>query len=703
MTRTLHPPVSGHESGTRIMLSPTMPAPGHRSVSRWTGGRGRWLGVLALCLVALLVGGVTATAWADSGTRTAPPSTDPGPPPLPLPTVDPTPCGTGSVPAPGCPPVTPAAATSLPPSTPTPGPCTGPDCIPQPITTPPAAGGGSPGGGPSGGGQADCSFLDTDTWDGCLTNAIAGFLAGLVASSLSPLLDLLGNTLLTTPDPGSVPQIGVLWTNSWQLMLACYGILVLIAGIVVMAYQTLHTHYGIKEIAPRIGAGFLAGTLSLFLATKAIQLANALAQGILGDGVDTATAANSLKTMLEGTQNGGIFLVLFGIVLAGLVLALLVVYAIRLVITVMLLAVAPLALMLHALPQTEGIARWWWRAFGAVLAIQLGQSLALVTAMRVFFSPDGVALFGNHGSGNQLMVSMLVTAALFYLLFRIPFWLLSATKISHGRSLTGTLLRAYVLGRAFGLLRGRTGRGGRGRPRFTGGGGRGPRPGGGGSGGGGGPRPRPTRPSGGPTGSSPGGGTSGSPSRTSGGGRRTSGRSHPGSGSGGPRPGPPPTGHNGPGNQHGARASSAARGNQPPSSNPYRGTRPDRSAQYPLPVPGVHRTPRPPHGVPSRPSTRPAPPPATRSGQVQRPFDPYRAARPNRSGQYQLPLDGATRVPVTRPTTGPTTPARSAAHPSPAPRLPLNRPPARSRLTAHPTPAPTAGATPPAQPAPPAA
>lgn len=70
--------------------------------------------------------------------------------------------------------------------------------------------------------------------------------------------------------------------------------------------------------------------------------------------------------------------------LVCLLVALLVTYVVRVALTVILIAGAPLALMGHALPQTDGIARWWWKAFGGVLAIQIAQSLALVTAIRLF-------------------------------------------------------------------------------------------------------------------------------------------------------------------------------------------------------------------------------------------------------------------------------------------------------------------------------
>ena len=105
--------------------------------------------------------------------------------------------------------------------------------------------------------------------------------------------------------------------------------------------------------------------------------------------------------------------------------------------TVVLVAGAPLALMFHALPQTEPIARWWWKAFGGCLAIQVVQSLTLITAMRVFLAPGGFTLFGPTTSG---LVNLLVALALFYTLIKIPFWVLGSLRVGGGRrSVVGTV------------------------------------------------------------------------------------------------------------------------------------------------------------------------------------------------------------------------------------------------------------------------
>ncbi|MGP3769734.1 hypothetical protein ACTWJ8_02780 [Streptomyces sp. SDT5-1] len=280
-------------------------------------------------------------------------------------------------------------------------------------------------------------------------------------AALNPLLDLLGRTLLTTPSPSSLPRLGELWSNSWQISIACYVLLVAAAGVVLMAHGSVQTRYSAKELVPRIPLGFLIAGLSLFLAGKAVGLANALSAAVMGEGVDTGAAAATLQTFVLAALNantGSLFFVLIGFAIAGTLAALLVGYAVRLTLTVILIAGAPLALMCHALPQTEGIARWWWRAFGGVLAIQVVQSLALITALRLFLSPNAAfAVFGGNRSG---LVDLLVALSLFYVLFKIPFWILGSVRGSHGRSLIGGLVRTYVVYRTFGALRGRGGAGG---------------------------------------------------------------------------------------------------------------------------------------------------------------------------------------------------------------------------------------------------
>jgi hypothetical protein len=96
-------------------------------------------------------------------------------------------------------------------------------------------------------------------------------------------------------------------------------------------------------------------------------------------------------------------------VVLGLVL--LITYTVRVMLLVLLTSAATLALAGHALPQTDGLARLWWRGLAGVLAIQVAQSLVFAAAVWVFFSSDQAGLFGARsvkGTGEPAAVDVAV-------------------------------------------------------------------------------------------------------------------------------------------------------------------------------------------------------------------------------------------------------------------------------------------------------
>ncbi|MEU5437174.1 hypothetical protein AB0G73_27870 [Streptomyces sp. NPDC020719] len=286
-----------------------------------------------------------------------------------------------------------------------------------------------------------------------ITAAINAFFEGLVGAALNPLLKLLEDTLLTTPTPASLPRVGELWAHSWEITIACYSLLVMVAGVLLMAHESVQTRYSVRELAPRVPLGFLAAALSLFLAGKAVELANALSTAVAGGGLGKKSAGTALHQFVRSSfsPSGGIFVILMWGVVAVVLVALLVSYVVRVALTILLIAGAPLALMCHALPVTDGVARWWWRIFGGVLSIQIAQSMALVVSIRVFLTPGNFSPFGATRGG---LVSVLVVLALVYIIFKIPFWILGSVRVGHGRSFVGRMIRAAVVYKTFGLLRG---------------------------------------------------------------------------------------------------------------------------------------------------------------------------------------------------------------------------------------------------------
>jgi hypothetical protein len=298
-------------------------------------------------------------------------------------------------------------------------------------------------------GLGGCGLLDV----GCdVSNAITGWFAGLVKSAINPLLALIGRTALSTPQPGSVAAVQTLWSTGLGIADACYGLLVLVGGIIVMTHETLQTSYSAKEIAPRIVIGFVTANLSMVLMTHAVDLANGLSAAFTAGGVSPASAATSLmNTLSSAIANNGIFLILLS--LAGVILALVLaaVYVIRLMAVVLLAAAAPVCLALYALPQTAWAAAWWWRALTAALAIQVAQGLVMTAAVQVFFSPGWLP-------GGGALGQTLITLCLLYILMRIPFWIARPVLSPFGRSPLRRAARfvvtAAILSRVGPLLRG---------------------------------------------------------------------------------------------------------------------------------------------------------------------------------------------------------------------------------------------------------
>jgi len=281
-------------------------------------------------------------------------------------------------------------------------------------------------------------------WDipGLIGQAITGWFSSLAVSALNPLLDLLGTTVLATPDVTQPGRVSELWGVAVGIADSLLVLLVIAGGVLVMTHETLQTRYSVKEIAPRIAVAAVAANASLAIAGVAIRFCNALAQAFLGQGVDPASAVATLRSLIEAPlASGGIFLVLLGLVLAVLAVILLVVYIVRVALVVLLVAAAPLALICHAWPPVDGMAQLWWRGFIALLAIQMGQSFVLVTALRVFLATGSSGATFGLFSGSGL-VDLLVTLCLFWVLIKIPSW--ASRAVFNGRGSRGGTVRRVV-------------------------------------------------------------------------------------------------------------------------------------------------------------------------------------------------------------------------------------------------------------------
>jgi len=199
---------------------------------------------------------------------------------------------------------------------------------------------------------AGCAF-----WN--ISCQVDAWFSGLIVSALTPLLNVVGQTGLSTPQVSSAPAVSGMWAASLGVADAIFVLLILAGGMILMGYQTYQSSYTLKEVAPRLVIAMVAANASLLVIPKAISLSNAMSAA-MAPGLSQGSATSALtRILMNGQPGSGIFLILLSLVAVVLAAAVAVTYVIRLMAVVLLIGAAPLALAGYALPHTSWAARWW--------------------------------------------------------------------------------------------------------------------------------------------------------------------------------------------------------------------------------------------------------------------------------------------------------------------------------------------------------
>ncbi|MGW4800206.1 conjugal transfer protein TrbL family protein [Nonomuraea sp. NPDC004297] len=300
---------------------------------------------------------------------------------------------------------------------------------------------------------------------------INSWFSNLVALAVEPMLKVLSVTLLATPDVSGNARVFDLWQASTVVANSGFVLLVTIGAIAAMGHETVQTRYAVKEVLPRLLVAAIATNTSFTICGKIIELANALSQALLGQNFDGRRALTTLRSMILPPAQDESFYILLALVAVILLILLLIAFVMRAAMVLLLVVAAPLALACLALPYTDGLARFWWRAFTGLLITQVAQSLTLVMTVRIFFNQDGRLLLGLIPSGQ--LINLVLALCLLIILVRIPRWVLRPIfartagggstitriiKYALAYKLTSPVLNALHLGRG---LRGRASTGAR--------------------------------------------------------------------------------------------------------------------------------------------------------------------------------------------------------------------------------------------------
>lgn len=235
----------------------------------------------------------------------------------------------------------------------------------------------------------------------------------------------------TTPDVSTQPRVREIWQSLLIISDSMLLLLLVVGAIMVVAGDW--TYLEAKQLAPRALVAGLAVNLSLLLLGEGIGISNVLVKGFLQ--VDPSSLSVTADRLI-GTG-----------VAAPLVLALLLIGAlflllsdiVRIVILVLLAIGGPALQVFGILPQTEGVARGWWRALAACLIAPAAQALLLTIGVKVFFAgQSGVTVPGGNNPGSSNLVDLILVFVILLLMAAIPFWMIKrAIGVDHRAVLRG--------------------------------------------------------------------------------------------------------------------------------------------------------------------------------------------------------------------------------------------------------------------------
>ncbi|MGH2704451.1 MAG: hypothetical protein ACRDJ4_04960 [Actinomycetota bacterium] len=307
---------------------------------------------------------------------------------------------------------------------------------PQPSPTPEAAPSPS---------EGSADETKPPVWDvvGRAEHALNSWVRGLVASSLEPVFRVIGRTILWTPQLDGHSRIRELWAFSLRIADAAL-ILFVLAGCVVVMVGGFSSQLTFKELLPRLLLAAGAVHLALPLAGLLISTANAVSLAIVTTAADVDGLSSRMSELLFRAGLASPLFLILALVVVVIAVLVVVAYVVRVAVLAVLLAAGPLALVTHALPQTDHLARAWWRLLVAMIVAPVFQTLVLATAVRVFLSSEGVL-----GIGSGSLIDLLVIGCLLYLLYRIPLWTIHA-------ALGGAASRAWVSAKSRALTAAKT-------------------------------------------------------------------------------------------------------------------------------------------------------------------------------------------------------------------------------------------------------
>jgi hypothetical protein len=233
---------------------------------------------------------------------------------------------------------------------------------------------------------------------GWVLDGALDWLAERIQEVLAWLVALLTSAVFVSPDVTVYPQVQALAERSTLVVNSCFGLAVVVAGILGMTHGSVQLRYEVKDLIPRLAFGFVASNFGVQACRALIELANAVTLALVGQTASGPRVIEYVRHQIIAvavTPGVHALSVIIVLVIVVLILQLLMGWAGRVATLLFLAGLAPVAWACYALPQTQPAAQVWWRALIGCLAVPLLQGITFSVGVDLILDPD-------HNLSNEL-------------------------------------------------------------------------------------------------------------------------------------------------------------------------------------------------------------------------------------------------------------------------------------------------------------
>lgn len=228
--------------------------------------------------------------------------------------------------------------------------------------------------------------------------------------------------------------------DAWKIFQGFANIIFVILFIIVIFSQITGiglTNYGVKKALPKLIMVAILVNLSYIIGSMAIDLSNILGESlqslfdglasnfksvgvfsfsnVMGDALSFILTGASVATLTVAGFNWQLWLPMFAIALIGMVFSIMfffVILAVRQAGVIILLAIAPIAIVCYALPNTKNIFDRWKKMFVSLLVVY--PVCGVLIGGGTFASTLLLAASGDHKGFFYNLVAMLIQVVPFF-------------------------------------------------------------------------------------------------------------------------------------------------------------------------------------------------------------------------------------------------------------------------------------------------